>query len=89
MIVFMHVSIALSSLAYTTYLFFVPSTIKFKVGYGLVAATLISGVYLVLTTHSNLLSACRMGITYLSVVSIAMFVARRKLVKQEQASRDH
>lgn len=79
MIVLLHISTALASIVYTTYLYFRPSKHKFYVTYGLIAATLASGIYLVISTHSPLLSSCITGIVYLTVILASLFAAVRKL----------
>lgn len=78
MIVLLHVLIALSSVAWTTYLNFAPSRRKFYAAYGLIGATLASGTYLVISTHSPLLSSCVTGLVYLGIVLSGVFVAARK-----------
>jgi hypothetical protein len=82
MIVLLHVAIALSSLAWTTRLYFRPSKNGFRAAYGLIAATLASGTYLVISTHSPLLSACTTGLIYLTAVAATIVLARSKLSEQ-------
>ncbi len=81
MIVLMHVLIALSSIAMTTAAYIAPTRHKLRTNYALIAATLISGTYLVISTHSGLISACTTGLIYLSVVSFGTALARHKLLK--------
>ncbi|MFO0781341.1 MAG: hypothetical protein U0524_00410 [Candidatus Saccharimonadales bacterium] len=81
MIVLMHVLIALSSIAMTTAAYIAPTQHKLRTNYVLIAATLISGTYLVVSTHSGLISACTTGLIYLSVVSFGTALARHKLLK--------
>ncbi len=81
MLVLIHVIIALSSLGLATHLFFSPSRRKFHVSYGLVAATLISGTYLVYTSGAHILQACTTGLLYLGLVFLAIAAARHKLAK--------
>jgi hypothetical protein len=83
MIVLLHVLIALSSIAYTTYLYFRPSKGKFYASYGLITATLVSGTYLVISTHSPLVSSCITGLVYLGIIMGGVVVAAHKFaVKQ-------
>jgi hypothetical protein len=89
MFVLLHVVIALSSVAYTTYLFLAPSKLKFYVSYGLIGMTLASGTYLVITTHSPLLSSCEAGLAYLGVVLCGLIAARHRLVSNRVPVRDH
>lgn len=85
-IVLLHVIIALSSIAFTTVTFFLPSKHKVNIASGLVAATLISGTYLVVSTHSGLIEACITGLFYTAGVSFGIFAAQRKLAME--TSRD-
>lgn len=78
MIVLLHVILAFTSVAFTTYLYFRPSKAKFYGAYGLIAATLASGTWLVISTHSPLVSSCVTGLIYLGfVVSLAVAASKR------------
>ena len=83
MLVIIHVLIALSSVAYTTYLYFSPTDTKFKVSYGLVAATLASGTVLIISTHTNMLQACMSGLFYLTAVSFGLVLAKHRYSKEK------
>ena len=78
-IVLLHVIIAITSIAFTTVTFFVPSKAKLHIASGLLIATLTSGTYLVVSTHSRLLEACMMGLLYSLGVSYGIYAAQRKL----------
>ncbi|MDB5161150.1 MAG: hypothetical protein JWO96_530 [Candidatus Saccharibacteria bacterium] len=82
MIVLLHVLIALTSVAFSTYLYISPSVTKLKSSYGLVASTLISGTYLVVSTKAHMLQACMTGLLYCGFVFAAIAAARRKLAVQ-------
>jgi len=79
MVVLLHVIIALTSVAYTTGLFFRPSKRKLYTSYGLVGLTLASGTYLVVTTHAHMLQACTGGLIYIGVVLVGIIPAHVKL----------
>lgn len=79
MIILLHVLIALSSIAWTTYLYARPSRRGFYAAYGLIAATLGSGTYLVIVLHSPLISSCLSGLIYLGAVLTLAVLAARKL----------
>lgn len=79
MLILAHVIIAFSSVAWTTYLCIRPSYHRFYAAYGLIAATLISGTYLVISTNSPLLSSCATGLAYLGIVLAGVFAARKKV----------
>jgi hypothetical protein len=80
MVVLIHVVIALLSMVSATSTLIKPTKTKLQASYRLVAATFISGIYLVVSTHSNLLSACMAGLVYLGGVSAALAAARHRLV---------
>jgi hypothetical protein len=84
MILLIHIVAALSSLVYATVLFMRPYRRGFYVNYGLITLTLVSGTYLVITTHAQLMQACGSGLAYLLAVSFGMVLARRKLTAAEQ-----
>lgn len=77
-----HIIIALSSIIYTTHVYFQPSRQKLYGSYVLIAATLGSGAYLVISTHSSLLSSCVSGLVYLGIALSGTFFAYRKLAKR-------
>jgi multisubunit Na+/H+ antiporter MnhE subunit len=79
MLILTHVSIALASVIFTSYLLVSPVLSRFKYAYTLIASTLISGTVLVVSTHSNLLRACTTGIAYLAVVSLGIALARKRV----------
>lgn len=81
MLLLTHITIALASLLYTTYVYFSPSQTKLYVSYGLAGATLASGTYLVIENSAHLVSACISGIIYLSIVSFGIALARKKLAR--------
>jgi hypothetical protein len=75
----LHIVIALSSLVHTTYLYAYPSHRKLHLSYSLVAATLASGTYLVVSTHAPLVSSCASGLIYLGITTAGLLAARRKI----------
>ena len=82
MAVLLHVSIALTSILFTTISYFSPSKAKLRVSYGLVGLTLASGTYLVLSTGANLVKACITGVIYLAIVTFTLILAHRKLATE-------
>ena len=83
MILLAHITIALFSLAYTSYLFFKPTRLRLKISYGLVALTIASGTYLIVSTKAHMIEACTMGLLYLVVVLAGILASQKKLAKQE------
>lgn len=79
MLLVFHIVVALTSLAWATYLFFRPSYNKLHASYALTGLTLASGTALVITTHANLVSSCLTGIIYLAVITPVTIFARQKL----------
>lgn len=75
----MHVAIALSSVAFTTYLLFRPTLRNVRTNYVLIGATLVSGTILVIASRANLLHACITGLAYVSIMTAGTALARRKI----------
>ena len=83
MIVLLHVSIALLSVGFTTLTAVRPSLAKLRASYGLIGATLASGTYLVVSTHSPLLSSCVTGLVYITAMTAGILVTHTRLAKTQ------
>jgi hypothetical protein len=82
MMVLIHVLIAVSSLLFTVITFLKPSKTRLRIVQTLIVSTLASGTYLVINTHSNMVSVCFSGLMYLGFVSTLLMFADYKLVIQ-------
>jgi hypothetical protein len=82
MLVLMHIVIACSSLLTSTWLLIAPSKGRLYTTYGLVAATILSGSYLVWKLHAPILQTCVTGLFYLGLVTVGIIVGQRKLARQ-------
>lgn len=81
MALILHVVIALSSIIFTGFTYFIPSSNKLRLSYAFVVLTLASGVYLVVQTHAPLLSSCLTGLVYLGIVGFEIMAAQRKYAR--------
>lgn len=79
MLLLFHIAIALTSLVFTAFTFFLPSGLKVRLSQALIALTLTSGTYLVFSMKVNLLKVCAMGLIYTAVVSYGIVASQRKL----------
>lgn len=77
----MHIAIATLSVFAAAFAFILPSRFKLKVTYTLVAATLASGTYLVMSMHAPLARTCLMGLTYTALVTASLIATRQKLAR--------
>jgi hypothetical protein len=77
-----HILIACTSIIFTTYLFIVPSKAKFIVHYSIIALTVMSGTYLVISTHANMLQSCVTGVVYVLAVTLGTIAARYKFIRE-------
>ena len=84
MLILIHVVIALLSVASATYAFFAPSKPSLHLSYILIISTLLSGTYLIVSSHAPLLSSCVSGLVYITVVSLGIIPARKKLAASIQ-----
>lgn len=82
MILILHIVVALSSVAYSTYMLFGPSDRKLRVSYALLVSTIVSGTYLVILHPAIMAHACMSGLVYSTVVVGMIAVARRKLASE-------
>lgn len=83
MILIAHIVIALSSVIFASLLLARPSRMKVNINYGFIAATIVTGTYLIVTMHVNMLSTCATGLTYLAVVAVLTALAQRRLASQK------
>jgi hypothetical protein len=83
MLVVIHIILALSGLVVSSINFLKPSSSKLKASYILTALVIISGAWLVVSTQSNLLSACTTGLIYVGVTTTLSIAAHKKLLAQE------
>lgn len=88
MILLIHIIIALSSIVLTTIYGIAPSKTKARISYGLVGLTLVTGTYLVVRTHSPLLSSCMTGLAYLVVAFAGIGVGAYRMRSVKQTERD-
>jgi hypothetical protein len=79
MIILTHVLIALSSVLFTALSFFNPSKAKLRTTYVLIASTLISGTYLVVSAQASLLRTCVSGLLFVTITSIVTHFSRVRL----------
>lgn len=78
-ILIFHISIAILSLLSTAVLYVRPSKLKLRISAGLVAATVVSGTYLIFATGTNILEVCLVGLCFIAVSLFGMVSAQRRL----------
>ena len=89
MAVLIHVVIAISSMILSGAAFLNPSSAKLKTSYILIASTLASGTYLVLSVQASMLRTCVSGLVFLTVSSIVTYFSKEKLAQlATQESKD-
>jgi hypothetical protein len=89
MILVLHIVAALSSLIVTTLAYMLPSKAKLHASYALMALTLASGTFLVVSSHAHLLQACTTGLVYVGAVSVGIVGVRRKLAHAAEHNRPY
>ena len=82
MLLLTHITVALLGILQATYALVSPSRRKLQATYGLLAATLASGTYLVISLHAAILSSCLSGLTYTVVIAALSGAAYYRLQKQ-------
>lgn len=86
MALLIHVSLALFSLGYVTYLFVRPSAARIGIGLALTGLTLASGVYLAIVQPGQLGRVCLSGIVYLAIMLYVINLSSRRLKKLQRQS---
>ncbi len=81
MILLFHILIALASILYTAFVFVSPAKRGLTWSYGLIAATIATGTYLVVLRPAMLTQACTTGLVYLGIELVGIFAVRGKLAR--------
>jgi len=89
MIILIHVIFAITSIITASFTFFNPTIKKLIVSYGLILGTVGTGTYLLVTVPSHILESCIMGISYLTVVTIATIAAHVRLHAKQLATQEN
>ena len=79
MLLILHISIALSSLAVAGLAYFKPNQTSLRTSYALVGLTAATGTILTIQMPAHLMQTCATGLVYLGVVFTAIVSARQKL----------
>jgi hypothetical protein len=82
LLVILHITVALSSIAFSTVMFVRPSKDGLRTNAALIIMTLLSGSYLVAAKPAHMLETCGVGLFYLAFVGVGVVVARRKLARE-------
>ena len=85
MIILIHVSIALMSIALASFTFFRPTMRRLIVSYGFILGTIATGSYLLIAFPSHILQSCVMGLAYLTIVTMATIFAHVRLHNRQLA----
>jgi hypothetical protein len=83
MTLIIHIIIALSSIALTTYAYFRPSSNLLRAAYAFVGLTFATGFYMVAMAPAHMIQACTSGLVYLGIVSIGIVATRAKLARMQ------
>lgn len=79
MIILTHIIIALASIALATGALVAPTRKKLATSYGFIAATIASGMVLLMVSPSSSLHACVTGTVYLAAVSVVTIATHRRI----------
>lgn len=79
MLLILHIIAAVGSLVAAGIVYFMPSSRKLHLTYGLTSVMLASGTLLVIKNSAHLIEACLMGLSMLAVIAYAVYVARHKM----------
>lgn len=83
-----HIIIAISSVLFTAYVWVRPSQRNIRVSYVLLALTIASGTYLVVSLQASMLHACLMGLLFVGMILVGTVAAQRKLAAQTMMQRN-
>lgn len=82
MVILVHVISALASLVAATVSYFYPTQAKLRATMAATAIAIATGTYLIVTTATQMLHSCLMGLAFVGIVGFMLTATQRKLVKQ-------
>lgn len=86
MLLLLHVSAALASLMLSGITLFKPSRRRLTSSYALVGLAIASGIYLIFSRHSHILSACATGLLYLTIVFSELILAHKRFAQPNSSN---
>lgn len=86
MLLVIHIAMGILSLVLATAAIVAPSMLKLRMSYGLVAATLASGIWLVTAIHAPIMNSCLSGLIYLAAAASLVAISRHRLSRLSQSS---
>jgi hypothetical protein len=81
MILLTHIIIALGSVLYTGFIFVSPSKSKINAAYVLLALTIGTGTYLIISMPAHMLQTCITGLSFVVFMLAGIVAARLRLTK--------
>jgi hypothetical protein len=75
----LHIFIAITSIGLASYTLLKPSAKSFFLSYATIAATVFSGIYLVVAEPAKMLHTCVAGLVYIAMISIILIISRARL----------
>ena len=81
MVLIFHILVAVTSVMYTTYVYFFPSATKLTATYVFTGITFATGTLLVFINPESLTHTCIVGIVYLAGMFYGILAVRKKLAK--------
>lgn len=79
MMIFLHVLIAMASVAWSTFLLLRPTKNRLQLSYVLIGLTIASGTYLALSAPAHMLETCLFGLAYITGTAAALAATIKKL----------
>jgi hypothetical protein len=86
MILLTHIVIAIGSVIYTGFMFLAPSKLKINISYMLLALTIGTGTYLIITKPAHMLQSCITGLSFVVFMLTGIAASRYKLAKHKISS---
>jgi hypothetical protein len=83
MVLILHILVALGSLVTASVLMARPSVALLRATYGLTTVALLSGTYMIWHSGVQLLQTCVTGLLYVTVVTAAILLGRRRLARAQ------
>lgn len=74
-----HIILAVFSIVFSSLMYFSPSKNKILASYAMLLGVVLSGTFLIVTSHVQILRTCLVGLGFIAYSSLAIYLTTKKL----------
>ena len=75
----LHIALAILSVLFSSLMYFSPSKNRITASYAMLVGVALSGTFLVVTSHVQILKTCLVGLSFVGFTALAIYLSSKKL----------